>query len=534
MKRSVFAMLGLVTVGLAADAHAQGNAAAPEAPPRGPAEIFQRTGEARDARERKRATQLGQPPASEAPAQPAPHDAPAVPSKLPPGHPSIADSADMQGAPSELPPGHPSIADSADMQGAPSELPPGHPSVADSAGEAGQPPVGEDPHAHAEGAPPLARRPLASAEPSSSVPVGTIRVRVVDAGERPVADADLQLGIMAQEKGRTALAAKSGGDGQHLFENLATGDKQAYRVNVLYQGAKYSSTPFRLPDDRGYDVTVRRLDTTHEERDLVLYVGATSIELKDERLKIVQQARLVNIGSKTYVFPEAGQLVKLPSEALAFQTEEVMTDQHVREDKGKGVRISGSVPPGEVTLTWGFDLPQDGSSVDLTFDLPWVTFAYRVLADAAPGMTLAVDGMPAPELHEDNGRHFYVTEVVKRVGEPPMRGLNIHVKGIPGPGPGRFIASALALMILGVGVYAALRTGRQQRAAASPLRDLAWQRERLIERAAELEAERARGEIGPEFHATVLRDLEDELAAVLYEQKHTAAGPSDKRDHAAS
>jgi hypothetical protein len=339
---------------------------------------------------------------------------------------------------------------------------------------------------------------------------------------------------MAQDKGRNALAAKSGGDGQHLFENLATGDKQAYRVNVLYQGAKYSSTPFRLPDDRGYDVTVRRLDTTHEERDLVLYVGATSIELKDERLKIVQQARLVNIGSKTYVFPEAGQLVKLPSEALAFQTEEVMTDQHVREDKGKGVRISGSVPPGEVTLTWGFDLPQDGSSVDLTFDLPWVTFAYRVLADAAPGMTLAVDGMPAPELHEDNGRHFYVTEVVKRVGEPPMRGLNIHLKGIPGPGPGRFIASALALMILGVGVYAALRTGRQQRAAASPLRDLAWQRERLIERAAELEAERARGEIGPEFHATVLRDLEDELAAVLYEQKHTAAGPSDKRDHAAS
>jgi hypothetical protein len=149
-------------------------------------------------------------------------------------------------------------------------------------------------------------------------------------------------------------------------------------------------------------------------------------------------------------------------------------------------------------------------------------------------MTLAVDGMPAPELHEDNGRHFYVTEVVKRVGEPPMRGLNIHVSGIPGPGPGRFIASALALMILGVGLYAALRTSRQQRAAASPLRDLAWQRERLIERAAELEAERVRGEIGPEFHATALRDLEDELAAVLYEQKHTAAGPSDTRDRAAS
>jgi hypothetical protein len=502
MKSAALALVGLCIAGLAAPSsrvHAQANAPAAqpaEAPPRGPAEIIQRTGAARDARDR----QIVQPHAPGVAAEPPAADAP----------------SGQAAQPSELPPGHPSIDDSA----APDE--------------AGQAPVGDDPHAHAEGAPPLARRPLASAEPSSSVPAGSVRVRVVDEAERPVAGADLQLGIMAQEKGRTSLAAKSGGDGSHLFDSLATGDKQAYRVNVLYQGAKYSSTPFRLPTDRGYDVTIRRLDVTHDNHDVVLYVGATSIELKDERLKIVQQARLVNIGTKTFVFPAAGELVKLPSEAVAFQTEEVMTDQHVKEDKGKGARITGSIPPGEVTLTWGFDLPQDGTSADLTFDLPWVTFAYRVLADAAPGMTLEVDGMPAPELHEDNGRHFYVTEVVKRVGDAPMRALHIHLRGIPGPGPLRFIATALALLILGVGVYAARRTGSQQRAAASPLRDLARQRELLMERAAELEAERARGDIGPEFHATALRDLEDELAAVLYEQKHTAAGPSDRRDSAGS
>jgi hypothetical protein len=385
-------------------------------------------------------------------------------------------------------------------------LPAGHPPVQDVDEE--QPPVGDDPHAHAEGAPPLPRRQLATAEPSSSVPVGAIRVRVLDANERPVAGAELQLGTMGQQNARTSVAARSGGDGFHVFEKLATGDGQAYRMNVLHDGAKYSSTPFRLPTDRGYDVTIRQLDSTRDPRDVVLYVGATSIELRDDRLKIVQQARLVNIGSKTYVFPDAGQLVKLPKGVLTFQAEDVMTDQHMREDKGQGMRITGSLPPGEVTLTWGFDLPQEDTTLNLTFDLPWVTFAYRVLADAAPGMTLEVDDMPAAELHEE------------RVGDQPLRSLAIHLRGIPGPGPMRFIAVGLALLILGVGVYVAKRGGSTRE--SSPLRDLARQRERLVARAAELEVERVRGEIGPEFHADAMRDLEEELAAVLYEEKRVA------------
>jgi hypothetical protein len=197
-----------------------------------------------------------------------------------------------------------------------------------------------------------------------------------------------------------------------------------------------------------------------------------------------------------------------------------MTDQHLREDKGKGVRISGSVPPGEVTLSWGFDVPRTESNADFAFVLPWVTFAYRVLVDAAPGLNMTVDGLPAPELHEDNGRRFYVTEVVKRVGEEPLRAVNIHLRGIPGPGPLRFVAVGLALIVLATGVFVSRRAGLPSRSAPS-LQALAQQRERLLARAAELEAERARGDIGPEFHASALGQLEDDLAAVLYEQRRS-------------
>jgi len=478
MKACWLALLGslIVVSGL----HAQDR---PEGPPKGPADII------------KRATQARQKRALTGDAKPVP-------------------GSDTPGAPQQPPA-------AAQNQQA---LPPGHPTPAANGGEAEPAPVGNDPHAHTEGAPALARRALSEAQPSADLPAGSIRVKVLDVNERPVPDAQLQLGTMSQDSGRTTTPGRTGGDGTFVFSNLPGSDKLAYRVNVLHQGAKYSSTPFRLPPDRGYDVVIRRLDTTKDAREVVLYVGATSVELKDERLRIVQQARLVNIGAKTYVFPEDGTLLRFPKEAIAFQAEEVMTDQHMREAKGEGMRITGSLPPGEVTLTWGFDIPQTETTADLTFELPWVTFAYRVLADAAPGMTLEVEGMPAPELHEDRGRRLLVTEIVKRVGEDPLRSVHIKLGGIPGPGPLRFIAVGIALCVLGLGFVVSRKSGTAAGGGDNALlvQELQLEEERLLTRAQELNAEHARGEIGPEFHQSQLSELEEQLSGVLYEKQRLA------------
>lgn len=377
-------------------------------------------------------------------------------------------------------------------------------------------PVGGDPHAGMEGAPALDRKPLTSAEASKSVAVGSILVRVVDGHEHPVAGAAVELGTMAQETGRTHIAARTDASGVATFSGLATGDKQAYRVNVMNDGAKYSCTPFRLPTDSGYEVVIRRLDTTHDSRSVVLYVGATSVEIKDERLKIVQQARLFNVGQATYVFPADGLFVPLPKGAMAFQGEELMTDQKLSVDEGKGFRVKGSMAPGEVTLTWGFDLPRDGATADLSFQIPWPAFAYRVLADAAPGLQVAVDGMPEPQLQADQGRRFYVTEIVRNPGEAPLRVVNIHLRGIPGPGPMRFIATGLALLVLMIGGVIARRPPS---AAGVTLKvDHKARKAELLERAKGLQAEHARGEVGAEFHARALADIEEELAALLFEE----------------
>lgn len=388
-------------------------------------------------------------------------------------------------------------------------------------GQAPSPSAGASPHgpgAHPGMDSEEALPPIATEAVEPNLPVGTVQIRVLDPQGRVAANADVSLGIMDSDGQRTSKNAKTNADGLATFAQLAVGDKQAYRVNVPYRRAKYSSNPFRLPQrGGGYRVEIRELPVTTDDRLVVLYMGATSLELKDDRIKIVQQARVLNLGRETYVFPEKGTLVKFPKGYLAMQSEEVMTDQKIAEVKGEGVRITGSLTPGEVTLLWGFDLPLEGSEADVAIGLPWLTFAYRVISDAPQGMSLQVAGLPEPIVHEEGGRRMLVTEVQLKVGDPRLSELKISLRGIPGPGPARWVAAALALLLLLAGIAFAIKPVARDAAGAPRLRgeEIEARKRELLVRARELHAQRASEEIGPQFHAEQLELIRDELAALL-------------------
>jgi hypothetical protein len=371
--------------------------------------------------------------------------------------------------------------------------------------------------------------PIATERPAPALPTGTIEVRVFEPTGAPARGAELALGIMNADGSRASKPGRTDANGIARFNDLPIGDKQAYRINAPYQGARYSSTPFRLPHQGGgYQVEIHRLPVTRDSRMVVLYVGATSIELKDDRLKIVQQSRLLNLGGATYVFPDAGTLVRLPEGFMAVQTEDVMTDQKVVEAKGEGLRVSGSLPPGEVTLMWGFDLPLEGTEASFELDVPWLVFAYRVISDAPVGMTLTVQDMPEPVLHEDEGRRMLVTEMQRKVGDQPFKSVRVALAQIPGPGPGRWIAGALALFAVAFGVFAS-RRGAKAAPSATRGAELASRQAELLERVRKLDAEHAEGEVGPKYHEEQLARITDELAAVLREAALTAKSSEEAR-----
>lgn len=451
-----------------------------------------------------------------APASLLAQDAP--PDELPPDHPPMEAPAPEAPPTDPAPEGH-----GPPIEG---ELPPGHPPPT-----ADAPTPVEDPHGHAtpmdETMERAFREPrVASADPNPSIPAGQIRIRVVDEHGAPLADQEIQLGIMRQGGDRERTPGRTDATGTFTYTELPTGSGQAYRVNVPRGGATYSSTPFQLPTAIGYDVRVQTQQTVRSDRSLLLVLGQTMLELRDERIHVIQQARLSNLAAATYLFPEGGTRIELPEGYLSFQTQPVMTDQRVVELAGEGVRIEGSLPTGQVTLAWAFDLPVTGSEMDIEIPNPFRTFQYRVISTAPRGMSMDVEGMPQAVRFEDQGQPLLGTEIQRAPDEPAFSTIHVRLRDIPGPSPARLYAIAVASLLLLGGVILFGRKPTDDRGRAERVA----RRNALLEEAAELERQLASGEIGPETRQSRRAAIVRELAVLFYldERLGTAEGTSSK------
>ncbi len=439
--------------------------------------------------------------ASPALAQEEPEQAPSDPA-LPAGHPPVGSPPSAPD--SQLPAGHPPV-------GSP-------PSAPDSQLPAGHPPVaGQDAAPHGEMAGVLEEPQLARAEPSADVVAGTIRVTVTDENGRPVANAPVDVGVMAQAGARERRNARTGADGVASIEGLSTGSSQAYRVNVPYRGATYSSNPFQLPTDRGYDVRIVRLPVTREAQYVFFHLYRVIVEMRDERMHIIHQAELTNAGRETYVFPTRGLRARLAPGATAFQTQPVMSDQRIEAQGERAYVIRGSLPPGTVRLAWAYDVPVDGETMRVPVDVPMRFFGMQVFTEALPGLSLAVSQMPATERIDNEGQAYLLTQMRRGPQDPAIERVVLTVEGIPGPGPVRWIAVVFAFAFVVVGVvFAFVRRAEQSDAGRQARRR---RREALLAEARELELDHEAGEIGPEFRQKRRAQIVRELAVLLHEEE---------------
>jgi len=400
------------------------------------------------------------------------------------------------------------------------ELPPGHPPVGPADvirqgqeqpqdPQAGSDDAAADPHQMGGGP------EVGMARPSTDVPPGTIRVFVVEAGDRPVGGAPVIVGILGGEgREQDRRTANTDADGVAVFSDLETGFSVAYRVSTIHEGATYAATPFRMPPDMGFEVKLTRLPTTRDERTIVQLASRTFFELADDRLRVSQAAELMNMGNQTYVFPEEGTLFELPAGFTAFQSEDVMTDQRIVSAE-EGFRVLGSLPPGRVRFVWGYDLPISGSRADLSMGLPYRTWSITVQAEAAPGMDIDVTGLPSAEVVEHDGHRLLVTEAQMQPGDAPMTRLRISVTGIPGPGPWRWLALGAAfILVLGGLFLSTFGTGPAAYAAQSRER----RRKELLEEAAEIERLFRKDEIGPKYRAGQMEAIAVELSSLLRQE----------------
>lgn len=435
------------------DAQIPESQAAPQAEPKGPAEVFQRAQEARDA-----------------PRLPADH--PPIPADHPPLPP-----AQTQGLGGE---------DRAD------DLEVSEESVRDA----------------------LIGVSLASAEPDDSVDPGEILVQVIDEKGAPLAGMDVRLGVMVSDGSRRDQSATTDERGLARFTELATGTNQAYRVSIGFDGARVGADPFRLEPDRGYKAILRRASTTQDARYLLQALASTQIEFRQEgRVRITQGARLFNPTRSVYVFPEGGREIRLPPGFIAFQSRASMSDQRLIPNE-HGFRVEGSVPPGYHELVWSYDLPLKGSELLIRMPATFPnTMAHRVVSDFVEGMSMEVEGITQVFSHTMGGKRLFIAERRMAATDFPLDELKISLSGIPDDASWKLYSVGLASLIVLLGLAGFfLRRGRK-REVDTALQEARMAE--LINEVRALDKEREAGEIGPEYHAREREELVAEMAELL-------------------
>ena len=394
-------------------------------------------------------------------------------------------------------------------------MPSGHPAVAADAEENAPGAGAADPHGSdgqagaGAGAAGMGDAPENGTIEDPTIAKGSIDLHIMDPTGKPLGKTDVTLGVIynsvAKGESRKRIAATTDDVGVAHFKDLDTGSGVAYRPMVLKDGATFSVAPFQL-GQRGMRALLHVYPVTSDIAQ-TLVVAQTMIyaEVKDDRIQIQQAFKIYNFGKNAWV-PPADLVVPLPENFTAFATQQGMTDVGVDAVPNKGVKIRGTFSPGQHVIEFKWQVPYTGEA-EVKFDvgMPPHLAAARVIAPAAKGMGMEVDGFEPTKLSTDGmGQRALVTEKQLRRDEPPVKSLKVNIKGLPTEGPGKIIATLLALTGLVAGVVVGSRK--------TPPRDTKRERQQLLAALEGLELAHREGTIGPKTYERARRELIDDLA----------------------
>ncbi len=430
--------------------------------------------------------------------------------------PSSAQTGDEARGRSELPPGHPALDgpgtpagpirqgadEEEDDDGEEAPLPPGHPSTAANAAKPGAAPGTFTP-------------PPDTENEDGALAPGTVSIELRDPENEVVPGADLTLGMIHQSvakgESREHKTSTTNSRGVALFTGLETGSGIAYRLSVPKDGATFAAMPFQLSAQKGMRVILHVYPVSRSIQEaLIVMQGVLFIEVKDDRVQIEEAFTVFNLGKVAWVAD--GTLIRLPEVFTALSAQQTMSDQGVDSVERQGGRLHGTFAPGRHEVQFRWQLPYSGdSAVDFEVGLPPHVAVMRVIAGAAHGSKLSVSGFPDAERRTDaQGQKLLLTEKQVRRDEP-LASVHVTLSGLPTPGPGRVIATALAGLLVALGFsFAFGKTERPTAASSDKAR-----RTQFLAEIVDLERARQEGVVGPKTYERRRRELIDAIASTI-------------------
>ena len=193
--------------------------------------------------------------------------------------------------------------------------------------------------------------------------------------------------------------AQTDADGHYAFTGLDRDPNVVYLTVARYQNVNYpAEQPFQLQDQPTAQADIPVYESTTADDGIQLESLNLLVMGADQGVvQCMEMGALVNNTDRTFVTanPQDQQLARaikfaLPSGALGVQMQTGFTDQDVIPGVG-GIQVTSPIPPGRHQFAMSFQLPYNGSSVDVSLQIPYQTGAFSVYV---PDNGMRLDGSP--------------------------------------------------------------------------------------------------------------------------------------------
>jgi hypothetical protein len=357
--------------------------------------------------------------------------------------------------------------------------------------------------------------------PANDLPAGDVEVRLHGKDTNSLANAQVTLLVSKQsiERGNTdtTLTAITDDRGVARFSGQGTESDYVYDVQVAIGAARYSSGQFQFRNPEGLRVLMPVYESQSELDGLLMLTRTLVALIPQDNLFVVDVLfRVENYGDVSWL-PE-NIVFPLPEGFKALTVRDPKKDAHFEAAGDTGVKLVGTIAPGQHDLLFRFHLPTEGKS-ERSFRFPTNinTGMVRVILESSPTMKLEIPGFPAPEESRNQegqrrlmtGRDF-VTDKVRAPDD-----IEIKISGIPTPAAGRSVAVGLAAVIALGGIAQGIS---RRRSPTTPQRsDLSKEdrqraSELLLEELIGLEQAFQQGTIGRKTHEAAKRQLLEAFA----------------------
>ncbi|HEY3059569.1 MAG TPA: hypothetical protein VGL99_11390 [Chloroflexota bacterium] len=346
---------------------------------------------------------------------------------------------------------------------------------------------------------------VAAAEPTDGVVTGQVLNNT--SGGSSTAGANVIL-VAFGRKEQAPLGqqtATTTSDGRFQFNGLDRDPNVVYLVVCRFGGVNYpTDAPFQLQAEQSHQADVTVFDSTNADDGIQIErLNLLVLGVDQGSLQLMQMGALLNNGDRTFVTanPQDQALARaikfpLPPGALGVQMQSGFSQQDVIPGVG-GIQVITPILPGRHEFAMSFQLPYNGSSADLSVQVPYPTAAFSVYLPNT-GLRLDASSLAAGGPATLGGQSYalYSAANLPKAMNVPSRvnGLGSGAGGL-GPTQLALISLGVVLFVLGGGVLLFGARSRATVAEAPPARDLEQERLELVVRMAALDERYAAGNV---------------------------------------